>query len=216
MEVYDLIMLAVLVGATIFGAWKGLAWQIASLGAIVASCFVSFRFYGPLAEKIDAKEPWNIVLAMLILYVGTSLAIWVLFRFVSGFIDRLKLKEFDRQLGALLGLAKGVLLCVIITLFAVSLAGDSERGQRARQSIIQSRSGYYIARLLDKSHAVIPEKVHDALHRYIHSLDERLSTGERTVHDHAASGLPPSDASGLVPVEELLQAFDPQQIPARR
>ncbi len=44
---------------------------------------------------------------MLVLYILTSLAIWLLFRMVSGIIDRVKLKEFDRQMGALFGLAKG-------------------------------------------------------------------------------------------------------------
>ena len=70
---------------------------------------------------------------MLVLYVVTAGAIWLLFRLVSGIIDRLKLKEFDRQLGALFGLAKGVLYCVIITFFAVTLS------EPARQAVLQSR-----------------------------------------------------------------------------
>ena len=55
---------------------------------------------------------------MLVLYVVTSLAIWLLFRLVSGFIDRLRLKEFDRQLGGVFGAIKGGLWCVVITFFA--------------------------------------------------------------------------------------------------
>jgi membrane protein required for colicin V production len=106
---------------------------------------------------------------MLLLYVGTSFAIWVVFRMVSRFIDRVKLKEFDRQIGALFGLAKGVLLCVIITLFAVTLLGDQQR-----QAIIQSKSGYYIALFLDKADRVLPREVHEVLHPYIHQLDEKL------------------------------------------
>ena len=46
---------------------------------------------------------------MLVLYIVTSLAIWFLFRMVSGIVNRVKLREFDRQMGALFGLAKGVL-----------------------------------------------------------------------------------------------------------
>ena len=37
-------------------------------------------------------------------------------------IDRLKLKEFDRQIGAIFGLAKGVLWCAVITFFTVTLS----------------------------------------------------------------------------------------------
>ena len=170
MEVYDFLMLAVLLAATLFGAWKGLVWQLASLGAIIASCFVALKFREPVAIHIPAATPWNVFLAMLFLYVGTSLLIWVAFRLVSGFIDRLKLKEFDRQIGALFGFAKGVLLCIIITLFAVTLLGDTQR-----QSIVRSRSGYYIARLLDKSDSVMPREVRDLLRPYVDSLDERLN-----------------------------------------
>jgi membrane protein required for colicin V production len=211
MEVYDIIMLVLLVAATIFGAWKGLAWQVASLGAIVASCLVTVRFQEPVSGMIQAKEPWNVFLAMLILYVGTSFIIWVGFRFVSGFIDRLKLKEFDRQLGAILGCLKGVLLCVVVTLFAVTLLGDSPR-----RSIVQSYSGYYIALLLDRSHSVLPQEIHDRLHPYIHSLDARLTKDERT-NDHEAA--PATNEPSLIPVEDLLQAFErlpPKETPARR
>jgi membrane protein required for colicin V production len=166
METYDILMVVVLVAATLFGAWKGLAWQIASLAAIVASYYVAFNFRDQLAEHIHTTPPWNVFLAMLLLYVGTSFVIWVVFRLISGLIDRVKLKEFDRQIGALFGLAKGVLLCIIITLFAVTLATETQR-----QAIIRSKSGYYIAVLLDKSDSVLPKEVRDVLHPYIHQLD---------------------------------------------
>jgi membrane protein required for colicin V production len=185
MEAYDFIMLAVLALATLFGAWKGLAWQVASLGSIFASYFVAYQFREPVAQMIKAAPPWNKFLAMLILYLAASLAIWLAFRFVSEFIDRVKLKEFDRHAGAVLGFSRGVLWCVIITLFAVTLLGDSQK-----QSIIDSRSGYYIAVLLDKSHAVMPEEVHDVLGPYIHSLDARLDERQRFSHreDEPGSG----------------------------
>ena len=60
---------------------------------------------------------------MLILFLGTGLVVWIGFNLVSEMIERVKLKEFDRQLGALFGAAKGVLLCVLITLFSVAPAG---------------------------------------------------------------------------------------------
>src|SRR5262245_11476163 len=103
MDNYDILMIVVLVAATLFGAWKGLAWQVASMAAIVASYYVAFHFRDQLAEHIQTTPPWNVFIAMLVLYVGTSFVIWVVFRLVSGFIDRLKLKEFDRQIGALFG-----------------------------------------------------------------------------------------------------------------
>ena len=183
MDAYDLIMILVLAIAMLFGAWKGLAWQIASVTSIFASYFVAYQFRMPLADMIDATPPWNIFLAMLIIYLGTSLVIWIAFRFVSEMIDRVKLKEFDRHAGAVLGLGRGVLWCVIITLFAVTLLSDQRKEQ-----IVQSRSGYYIAVLLDKSHAIMPEEVHDVVGPYIHSLDGRLDNDHEFSHHHEEGG----------------------------
>jgi membrane protein required for colicin V production len=211
METYDIIMLVVLVATTAFGAYKGLAWQIASLSAVVASYYVAMNFRDDLGKLIEATPPWNIFLAMFILYVGTSLTIWIGFYYVSNFLDRVKLKEFDRQLGGLLGFAKGTLLCVIITLFAMTLLGDTYR-----RKIVQSHSGYYIAVVLDKSHKLLPGELHDVLHPYLHALDDRV---DHTGHDHdsAADHLENKDdpKAGLgfrnvelIPADDLLDILE--------
>lgn len=184
MQIYDIIMLAVLVAAIVYGAWKGLAWQLASLAAIFVSYFVAMRFRQPVAERIEATPPWNVFLAMLILYLTCSAVIWLSFWLVKGAIDKVKLKDFDHQIGAILGAAKGVLMCVIITLFAVTLLDDERR-----KTICESKSGHYIALLLDRAHGVMPEEVHDVLHPYIHDLDKKLDP-ENKHGDHFTDGEP--------------------------
>ncbi|MGV3483911.1 MAG: CvpA family protein [Planctomycetaceae bacterium] len=169
MEKYDIVMLVVLLGAMLFGALKGFAWQLASITSIGLSYFVAYRFREPLSQSIQADPPWNRFLAMLILYVGTSLVIWVAFRMVSQTIDRLKLKEFDRQVGAMFGLAKGALYCVLITLFAVTLLGD-----QVRQTVVQSTSGRYIAQVLDRSESIIPAEIQEVVGPYLEKLDQQL------------------------------------------
>jgi len=161
-------MLVVLIGTALFGAIKGFAWQLASIGSTVVSYVVAYNFREPLSQSIHAEPPWNRFLAMLILFIGTSLVIWVAFRMVSNTIDRLRLKEFDRQIGALFGFAKGVLLCTAITFFAVTLSADM------RSMILQSRSGGYIAQLLDEAKPVMPREVHDVLAPYLDRLDKGL------------------------------------------
>ncbi len=179
-ETYDIVMLAVIVAATLFGAWKGLAWQVASLAAIFASYLVAHQFRHIFAPWLPVPAPWNIFLAMLILYLLTSAGIWICFQWVAKYIDRLKLQEFDRQIGALLGLAKGVVLCVIITIFAVTLLGNQQR-----ESIVNSRSGYLIAVLLSKSHGLLPDEIHEVLEPYLDALGDRL---ESPVVDDSGQG----------------------------
>jgi membrane protein required for colicin V production len=174
MQAYDIFMLIVLAAAVVWGAWKGLAWQLASLASIALSYFVALNFRQPLAAIINASPPWNVFLAMLILFLGTGLVVWVGFNLVSEIMERVRLKEFDRQLGALFGAAKGVVLCVLITLFSVALLGDAQR-----QAICNSMSGYYIAVLLDRADAVIPQELHQVLDPYIHQLDETVGQPSR-------------------------------------
>jgi membrane protein required for colicin V production len=165
---YDLLMLVVLLGTLVFGVWKGMAWQLAALGAVILSAVAAMYGSAGLAQHISAQEPWNRFLAMLIVYVVVAGVIWLAFRLVARVIDRLKLHEFDRQLGAVFGLAKGVLYCVIITFFAVTLSETS------REMVLQSRSGDLIARGIRDANPVLPDDVRKWLGKYIDELDAKL------------------------------------------
>ncbi len=198
MQVYDVMMILVLVAAIVFGAWKGLAWQVASLAAIFVSFFVAMRFREPVSHMFNAEPPWNRLLAMLVLYLATSLVIWLAFGLVRKIIDRVKLKDFDRHAGAVLGALTGVILCVIITLFAVTLLSEDQK-----KHICGSYSGYYIATLIDKAHGAMPDEVHEVLHPYLHKLDSELE------HDHHGPDLHHEPAhSESKPLEIELPAVD--------
>jgi membrane protein required for colicin V production len=173
MQTYDLIMLAVLAGATLLGAWQGMAWQVASFASVVLSYTVACAFREPVAHLIPAGPPWDRPLAMLLLFVCTSLVIWIVFQIVSRFIDRLKLKEFDRQVGAVIGLVKGVVLCVVVTLFALALVDEARR-----QAIINSYSGYCIAEVIHQADPFIPLEVQEVLDA---ALDPRAQEPESTL-----------------------------------
>jgi membrane protein required for colicin V production len=184
MQAYDILMLIVLGLAVMWGAWKGLAWQIASILSLALSYFVALHFRMPLAGIINASPPWNIFSSMLILFLGTGLVVWIAFNLVSEAIERVKLKEFDRQLGAIFGAAKGVILCVLVTLFSVALLGDDQR-----RAICSSKSGYYIAVLIDRADVMIPRELHQVLGPYIDRLDREIP------HDHTVGQtgpLPPA------------------------
>ena len=182
MQTYDVLMLVVLVAATIFGMWKGMAWQIASLASLVLSYFVALKFADQIAPKFAgiAPPPLNKFVAMLLIYMVTSFVIWSLFRFVSGVIDRVKLESFDRQMGAIFGFAKGVLLCVAITFFAVSLLP-----QQQKEQILASQTGHYIVVLIDKTDSVVPPEIHDVIGPYLHRIEQQLDPNNQHGTQHA-------------------------------
>ena len=87
-----------------------MAWQIASLAAVIVSYIVSVNFREPVSRFIQAEEPWDRIGAMLILFLGTSIVIWVIYARIQSRIKKMELKGFDRQAGAMLGAVKGALL----------------------------------------------------------------------------------------------------------
>jgi membrane protein required for colicin V production len=201
MQTYDIIMLVVIASATIFGAIKGFAWQVASLASIVASYFVANYFRNDVAKMINAEPPWNMFLAMLLLYFGSSLIIWMAFRMISTSIDKIKLKEFDRQLGAGFGLIKGAALCCILTMFAMTLLG-----RKQQQAIATSKSGQYIGRILSSAGSILPDEVKQVIGPMIANVNKQLEEGrDPNFVGNEVNGLP-----GGTPSQPWGTGFDGQ------
>ena len=169
MSFYDVVMLVVIGGAVWFGFWKGLAWQIASIAAVCVSYIVAVNFREPVSRFIQAEEPWNRIGAMLVLFLGTSIVIWIMYGRVKGSIKRLELKGFDRQAGALLGAVKGALLAMVITMFSVSLLGDS-----ARNAIHTSKIGPYVISGIGKVSGIVPTEVARFIQPHVDKFHEQL------------------------------------------
>jgi membrane protein required for colicin V production len=90
------------------------------------------------------------------------------------------MKEYNKHLGGLFGFAKGVVICLVLTFFIVTMSAS------ARESLKNSQSGKYAAIIMDRLHPVMPDNLHDALAKYIHQLDtDELDLHHRHDHDHA-------------------------------
>lgn len=193
METYDIIMVAVLGIATFFGFIKGFAWQLASLASLALSYIAALRFGDALAPQLNVDPRYSKYVAMLIIYCGVSLVVWLAFRAISGTIDRIKLREFDRQMGGLFGLFKGALICFVITFFAVTLS-ESSRG-----AVLKSKSGVYLAQALHKADAVMPPELAKLLGPYMDKLEKGLDPTQTVEHPQLPNMPLPADASGVIP-----------------
>lgn len=180
MQGYDIAMLVVMVFAIFRGYAKGLAWQIASIASIVISYFVAYRFKEQVAQMIDLADPWRGLIAMMVLFVGSSLVIWFIFQNIRASIEKAKLKDFDQQLGAIFGGVKGAAWCTVITLVALSFLAPT-----MSQQIVNSRSGGYIARMLASSKSVIPQEIQQVVQPYIQRAEQQL---QERVGDPGAGG----------------------------
>ena len=169
MSLYDIAMIIIFLGAIWFGYWKGLAWQIASVAAIFLSYFVAVTFPDAITPYISAEAPFNRFAAMLILFIGTSLIVWTIFASVSKSLKKMELKGFDRQAGALLGAFKGAVLCMVVTMFSVSLLGE-----KARDSIHQSKTGYYVVKGIDQLSGIAPAELAEFIHPHVETFQQNI------------------------------------------
>ena len=91
----------------------------------------------------------------------------------------------------MLGAVNGAIVCILVTLFAVTLPvlGDDQK-----TAICQSKSGYWIAQGIGQIHVGLPEDIHNVVHPYLHGLREKIeevhgsaeTNGEEGGdHDHA-------------------------------
>lgn len=167
-EGYDLVMLGILAAAAVLGYFKGMVWQLAWIAGIAASGFLALRFSGQLAPYFGQQAPWNRLIAMLAIYVGTSLAVWLVFSVISGAINAVHLSSFDHQLGLLLGLAKGALMCVVVTFFAVTLA------PAYRHQIVSSRSGRLVAEIIVRADELLPPNIAEPVQPFVKQFEEQF------------------------------------------
>lgn len=163
---YDLVMLAIVAYTTIRGAAKGMAWQLAAIAALV----LCFGFAAPasvaVAPAIPFDAPLNRWVAMLAIYLAFSFVCFGLARMWRGWLEALKFEEYDRHLGALFGMLKGAVICLVITFFTVCIAPS------ARNSVLSSRSGSIAGTVLDQLAVVMPAELGRALAPYLKRYDE--------------------------------------------
>ena len=162
---YDLLTLVILMYAMFRGAMKGIVWQLATIAALLMCFFFSGSLSAAVAPFIRVEPPLNQWIAMLILYLGFSFVSFGVARVAHEMIETMRIEALDRHLGAILGLVKGGMFSLFLTFFLVTLS------HAARETIINSESGYVAAVVIDRLDPVIPGDLHALLEPYIRRLD---------------------------------------------
>ena len=155
---------------TLFGFWKGMAWQIASLASLVVSYFAALRFSEQLAPMFGEQAPLNRFVAMLAIYIGTSFVIWTLFRLVSARSTRC---GSNRSTSSSARCSASPRACCCAWRSRSSPSRCCRRPQG--EAIVGSQSGRYIVALLDKSHSVFPPEIHQIIDPYLNKIEQRLN-----------------------------------------
>ncbi len=157
MTIYDVAMVGLVIAGMVWGAWRGIVWQVASLSSLVLGYMVAHALSPQIAPSFPGDPLVARALAMLVLYVavagGVFLAAWI----VRSTLRQLKFEAFDRHLGMVMGGLEGGLLGLVATLFIVSLAPQT------RASIFASPSGRVVGQVMNVVGPVLPAEARQAL-----------------------------------------------------
>jgi membrane protein required for colicin V production len=120
---FDYAALAVVALSALRGAWRGLLSEVFGLIGWVAAFFVACRYVGVLVPYIPATWPGGGLTQWLLAFAAVMVGVVIIASVVGALITRIVaasgLNGVDRSLGLLFGLARGV----VIVLVLVALAG---------------------------------------------------------------------------------------------
>lgn len=189
MTIYDAAMLAVVVAGMVWGAMRGITWQVAGIASLVLGYAVAFPLSGELAPQFPGEPIVARALAMLACYLATSGGVYLVAWLIRATLRKLKFEAYDRHLGMILGGAEGALLGIVVTVFVVCLAPSS------RDPILTSPSGRVVNQLLDAVQPALPGELRTVLAPFWnHEAGEpveRLAELDdpKTIPDNARSAL---------------------------
>ena len=116
----DYALLIVLGLSIAWGAWRGLVHEMISLGGWIIAFLAANLFAGPASEAITDTIPAEarVMLGWLGVFVVVLLAASLAGMLLRRFIKTVGLAASDRVLGALFGLARGLLIWLAFALLA--------------------------------------------------------------------------------------------------
>jgi membrane protein required for colicin V production len=171
MTIYDAAMVILVVAGMLWGAWRGITWQLASIASLILGYSVAHPLSGQLAPQFPGEPVVARSLAMLVIYAAVSGGVFLGAWIVRATLRRLKFEAFDRHLGMVLGGLEGALLGLVVTLFIVNLAPQT------RSAIFASPTGRVVGQILNTLGPALPGEFRTVL---AHSLSpsESLSRDE--------------------------------------
>jgi membrane protein required for colicin V production len=116
----DVIILMITAVSCLFGLWRGLVREVLSLLVWIAAILIARVYSASLAPIVGGwidSEAMRHVFAFAVLFIVILIAGAVLNHLVAKLIDISGLKITDRLLGALFGIARGVVIVMVFVFF---------------------------------------------------------------------------------------------------
>lgn len=202
MTPYDGAMAGVILAGMVWGAFRGITWQVASIASLILGYTAAHSLSAQIAPRFPGEPIVARSLAMLTVYLATSGGIFFVAWLIRATLRKMKFEAFDRHLGMLLGGLEGVCLGLVATLFVVSLA------PQMRGPIFSSPSGKAVAWLMVNVGPVLPEEARNVLSPFLGTVEPKAAA--------VPVGNPMASSPAPKPMVEVLKNAKaaPSRVPA--
>ncbi|KKQ28081.1 MAG: Colicin V production protein [Candidatus Magasanikbacteria bacterium GW2011_GWC2_37_14] len=125
MSLFDIILLIIIGGFTMFGFWFGLIHTLGSLLGTVFGAYLAARFYEPMAGWLMNITGWGgniskvlmFIIAFIIINRLVGFAFWIVEKITNVITYLPFIQGINRLLGMILGLAEGLITLGLIFYF---------------------------------------------------------------------------------------------------
>jgi len=170
---YDAAMAGVVVAGMIWGAWRGVTWQLASIASLILGYIASHQLSPQLASQFGSDPVVSRTLAMMAIYAAVSGGVFLVAWVFRAILRKMKFEAFDRHLGMLLGGMEGAILGMVVTFFVVSLS------PRTREPIYSSPTGKLVAGIIDAVGPTFKAETGDVLAPFVAESHHAAWTAEK-------------------------------------
>lgn len=190
MTAYDGVMALIVFYTLVHGYFRGAAWQVAPLLSLVLGYMIAMPMSVTMAQYFG-PPPLNRLFALVAIYILVSTTVYLLVRSFRDGVDKAKLTEVDRHLGAILGGVKGVLVTLVSTCILLIYFPSM------RDVVLKSESSSIAARMIGRIYPILPKAMHTLLDPYLKRLDEQLPID---MEDDGFDAVPKKSPQRLAPI----------------
>jgi len=143
MNLLDFIILIPIVWLCIRGFQKGLIIELASLIGIILGIIAAYYFAGNVQNLIkdhfSFSEHTTRIIAYIAIFLAVMIIVYLIGKMLEGLIDIVAMGWLNKLLGAIVGLAKGiVVVCIILYIFE-----KTDSGQKVITPSVKEKSMFY-------------------------------------------------------------------------
>lgn len=126
-DIFDIIIVLILVAFTIRGWINGFIGEVASVASIVGGFWAAHTFHTLLSPHLTfiTAPVWRTTAAYAILFAGAVIAVAIVARLLKKILTFAFADFAESVCGAALGLVKGLLICAIIFFVIGKFFGDA-------------------------------------------------------------------------------------------